>query len=373
MSTTAEPVPAAARRTTQSVVDCDIHNYMPSEAVLLSYLDPAWHAHHRAFGPRTHQVAAFPGAPYPRSAGGGKRIDAKPPSGLPVGADFDFFRAQHLDALPIEVGIINCLSKVGENLHEEYDAALARAHNDWLAKEWLGRDDRLRGSLLVPYENGELSAREIERWAGHPGFVQVMLRPRTKDALGRRKYWPMYAAAERHGLVIAVHFAGVSGNPISSSGWSSFYIEDHTTMAQSFQAHVISLVAEGVFERFPRLRMVLIEGGFAWLPPLMWRLDRLFHRLKAEVPHLRRKPSEVIREHIRLTTQPMEEPPRPRQLLQVIEHLGSEEMLMFATDYPHWDFDHPDRVLSVGVPPELRRKIMAGNARALYGLASREG
>jgi hypothetical protein len=130
----------------------------------------------------------------------------------------------------------------------------------------------------------------------------------------------------------------------------------------------VSLVCEGVFERFPSLRIVLIEGGFAWLPPLMWRLDKHWSRLKAEVPQLRHPPSHYVREHIWFTTQPMEEPPDPRHLLQVFEHLGSLDRVMFATDYPHWDFDDPDRALPAGLSKENREQIFSGNARSLYGL-----
>jgi predicted TIM-barrel fold metal-dependent hydrolase len=137
-------------------------------------------------------------------------------------------------------------------------------------------------------------------------------------------------------------------------------------MAQAFQSQVISLACEGIFERFPGLRVVLMEGGFAWLPSLMWRLDKHWKRLRDEVPLLKRPPSEYIREHMWATTQPMEEPANPKHLLQVIEHLGSDDMLMFSTDYPHWDFDDPDRAFPVRLPPALKQKIFSENARALY-------
>jgi predicted TIM-barrel fold metal-dependent hydrolase len=114
---------------------------------------------------------------------------------------------------------------------------------------------------------------------------------------------------------------------------------------------------------------VLIEGGFAWLPPLMWRLDRSWRRLRDEVPHLHHAPSEYIRRHIWLTTQPIEEPPTPEMFGQLLEQLGMDDHLLFATDYPHWDFDAPDMALPAALPVALRRNIMAENARAFYRLA----
>jgi predicted TIM-barrel fold metal-dependent hydrolase len=139
-------------------------------------------------------------------------------------------------------------------------------------------------------------------------------------------------------------------------------------MTQAFETQVISLVCEGVMEELKDLRVVLIEGGFAWLPALMWRLDKNYRGLRSEVPWLKQPPSEYILDQFRATTQPMEEPPIPHQLLQVIDMIGRDDFLLFATDYPHWDFDAPDRSLPAFLPSKLRRQIMADNAARFYGI-----
>lgn len=137
---------------------------------------------------------------------------------------------------------------------------------------------------------------------------------------------------------------------------------------QGMQALVTSLVLEGVFERFPKLRVVLVEGGIAWMPALKWRLDKHYKRLKAEVPHLKRLPSEYIHDHIWLTTQPLDEPDRDGDLAETFQLVGCDR-IMFSTDYPHWDFDDPRFVLSkLTLDAEKQQAILAGNARALYGL-----
>ena len=251
-------------------------------------------------------------------------------------------------------------------LNLEYGAALSSAVNDWQIAEWVEQDKRLRGSILVAYEDGDLSAQEIDRVGDHPGFIQVLLVVRTREPLGHRKYWPMYEAACRHDLPIAIHFGGSGGGPITGTGWPSHYIEDHGGMPQAFYAQVVSMITEGIFERFPTLKIVLIEGGFGWVPPLMWRLDRAWQQLKAEAPHITRLPSETIREHFWITTQPMEEPPQREYFFQLLEQLDMNDRLMFATDYPHWDFDAPDRALPEGMPLALKRAILAENARKLY-------
>ena len=163
----------------------------------------------------------------------------------------------------------------------------------------------------------------------------------------------------RPGFPVGVHAFGFGGNPITASGWPSFYIEEMVGHSQCQQTALASIVLEGVFERYPKLKMVMIEAGFGWAPSLSWRLDKSFERLHSEVPHLKRKPSEYIRDHIYWTTQPMEDPERRDHLFDVIDWIGWDKLL-FATDYPHWDFDEPSRVLpQASATPTARRSISA--------------
>ncbi|HEX5501598.1 MAG TPA: amidohydrolase family protein [Thermomicrobiales bacterium] len=349
------------RRARLGLIDCDIHNTVPSGETLARYLPERWRAFHARYG-----VPGYGGDYYPKANPNAARLDAWPPSG-PPGSDLAFLRAQLLDAWGIECGILNCLLPAGSR-HLEYAAALASAINDWQLAEWLEPEPRLRAALVLPFEDGDLAAAEIDRLGGDPRFVQALLLARTAEPLGRRRYWKIYEAAARHDLPVAIHFGGAAGHPITGAGWPSYYVEDHTGMAQSFQAQVTSLVVEGVFERFPTLRVVLVEGGFAWLPPLMWRLDRAWRLLGDETPEVRRPPSAYIREHVWITTQPMEEPTAPAQFHQLLDQLGMDDRLLFATDYPHWDFDAPDQALPVKLAPALERRIMAENARTLYRL-----
>ena len=354
---------AARRRTDYAVIDCDIHNTVPDNNTYRRYLSDRWWRHHETFGLRGHA-----GSTYPRMNLNAARTDSWPPSGLPPGSDLDFLRVQLLDTWGMAFGILNPLIGAGGQLNLEYGAALARAVNDWQAAEWLEPEPRLRASIVVPYEDGDLAAEEIDRVGDHPGFVQVLVVARTAEPLGRRKYWKMFEAAVRHDLPVGVHFGGSGGGPITGAGWPSFYYEDHAGMPPSLQTQVVSLVCEGVFERFPTLKIVLIEGGFAWLPPLMWRLDRAWEQLHDEVPHLRERPSAYIRRHFWATTQPMEEPTHKPHFHQLLRHLDMNDRLMFATDYPHWDFDAPDEAIPVKLDDQLERQIMADNARALYKL-----
>jgi predicted TIM-barrel fold metal-dependent hydrolase len=358
--------PTGRRGTTLPVIDCDIHPAPKTPKTLDAYLPARWRRYRETIGGLDYH-----GSYYPRANLNAARTDAWPPSGLPPGGDLDFMRQQLLDYWNLDYGVLQPLLGAGAERNLEYSAALSSAINDWQIAEWLEPEPRLRSGLVVPYEDAELAAREIHRVGDYPGFVQVMLVIRTSEPLGRRKYWKLYEAALEHDLPIGIHFGSHGGHPITGAGWASYYLEDHAGMSTAFQAQLISYVCEGVFEQFPSLKVVLVEGGFGWAPPLAWRLDAAWKRLKEEVPHLKRAPSEYLQEHFWFTTQPMEEPHQPHQFLELLEQgPWLADRLMFATDYPHWDFDAPDEALpKVKLPAGVDRKIMAENARALYQLA----
>jgi predicted TIM-barrel fold metal-dependent hydrolase len=347
--------------TKYSFIDCDIHNALPSEATLRSYLPQRWRRHHETFAMRQ-----FPGNYLSHTNPLACRADAWPPSGGPPGSDLDFMRAQLLDAWGIEYGILNPMPLIRGERNLEYAAALASAVNDWQIDEWLDKEPRLRASLAIAHEDGDLAAAEIDRLGSHSGFVQVMFLARTSEPLGRRKYWKIYDAATRHDLPVAIHVGGRGGGPITGAGWPSFYFEHHVALALDYQTQLISLICEGVFEKFPTLKIVLIEPGFGWLPALMWRLDRSWRRLGDELPHVSGLPSDYIRKHVWITTQPIEEPAKPDYFYQVLDQLGMSDRLVFSTDYPHWDFDAPDMALPLRLPDDVKRRIMADNARSLY-------
>jgi len=361
------PLSDTRGRIKPAVIDCDIHPKASLEA-LRPYLSNRWWDYLQTYGLRSRHGFAK-GYPYPKGSPQAARRDAWPPGGGLPGSDLDFMRAQHLDPYGIEFGVMNPLSPSGQGeQNPELSAALASAVNDWQIDAMSAREPRLKASIVVPYEDGEAARAEIHKRAVRGDYVQVLLLSRTAEALGRRRYWPIYEAAVEHGLPVGIHVFGYGGLAITNTGWPSFYLEETTENATSSQALVTSFIMEGVFARYPGLKIVLIETGFAWLPALGWRLDKIWKRLKDEVPHVTRAPSELIHEHFWVSTQPMEETENEDHLLEVMDWIGWDRIL-FASDYPHWDFDDPFVALPPSLDQEKRSQIYSGNARALYRFA----
>ncbi len=362
------PPPDPDRATNRlCVIDCDIHPKTGMED-LKPFLAKHWWDTLDTFGARPRHGFAS-GFPYPKSQPQAARRDAWPPGGGLPGSDLKFMRDQLLDFYDLDYGIMNFLSPTGQGFqNSDLSVAMAYAANEAAKVKWTGPDKRLKASIVVPYEDGAESAKEIVRLAGQPDYPQVQMLSRTSELAGKKRYWPIYEAASENGLPVSFHVFGYSGWPSTSGGWASYYIEEMSEHSTSCQSLLASLVIEGVFERFPKLKVVLIEAGFGWLPSLAYRLDRNWKRLRAETPHLKRAPSEYIRDHVYVTTQPMEETEKPSHLIDTMGWIGMDRIL-FATDYPHWDFDDPRHALPAGLTPAQRRMVLSENARKLYGFA----
>ncbi|MDX1385155.1 MAG: amidohydrolase family protein, partial [Thermoanaerobaculia bacterium] len=198
--------------------------------------------------------------------------------------------------------------------------------------------------------------------------VQVLIPARTEHPLGSRLYHPVWQAIEERGLVAGIHFGGAPVMPPTPTGWPSTFLEEYTAMAQVFATQLTSLVVEGVFDAFPRLRVAFLESGFTWLPAHLWRMDKEWRNLRRLVPWVRRPPSEYVREHVRFSLQPLDPPPSHDQMLQVVDQLESDDLLLYASDYTHRHAFEPGPALLDHVPAGLRRKIESDNARDFYAL-----
>ncbi|MET0133481.1 MAG: amidohydrolase family protein [Kibdelosporangium sp.] len=355
---TSTPTPS---RTSYTLVDADIHPHaLPRD--IQPRLDAQHRRRYEMFGSRVPSPPEI----YPRARNSGFRLDSWPQGGGLPGSDLQLVRDQLLDEYSVDYGVLIPLQGHSWGVEEPlYAAALCGALNDWLADEWLTVEPRLRSSIAIPTESPDLAAAEIRRRAGDSRFVQVLLPTGGETGFGARRYWPIYRAAAEAGLPIAAHTGGLEQH--RGAGWPSFYLEEHVWNGNMMASLVTNMLCDGVFEEFPSLQVLCVEGGVAWMGPLMWALDEAWPKLREDVPHLRKPPSEYLREHLWFTTQPIEEPDDPKHLAIALDHIGMNDRIMFASDYPHWDFDSPRHAPKL-FPTAARRQIMGANAGRLYKL-----
>ncbi|MBV8768745.1 MAG: amidohydrolase [Hyphomicrobiales bacterium] len=340
-------------------IDCDIHPALPGLANLLPYMSDHWREMAQQAGFHELETVNYPpGSPI------AAREDWRPVQGKP-GSTLDDVRSQALDPWETSLAVCNCLYGVQALFSEDMAAGIARALNHWMAQEWLDREPRLRASIIIPVQSPELAVDEIEFWASDQRFVQVLMLVTADAPLGKRQYWPIYAAAARHGLPVGIHAGSSFRYPMTPVGWTSYYAEDYVNQSQAFQTQLTSLICEGVFSKYPDLRVVLLESGFTWLPAHLWHLSKFWRGLRMEVPWVDRPPFEIVRDQVRLTLQPIDAPSRRETLERLLEHMGSDKLLLFSSDYPHWQFDGED-VLPDGLSDALVRKILIDNPRETY-------
>jgi uncharacterized protein len=352
------------------VVDVDIHHRpRHPQQEWAAYLSDEWK--------RTVDGEVLPFYPIPIQMGGsmtsipfaGRRQDLDTDPGAMPGYDLGVLRRELLDPFNVWRGILTY--DVGDfeaGLNPYFTSDVCRAVNDWNLDTWLAADERLYGVIAVPTSWPEAAAAEIRRVGGHEKYVGVLL---VNNALGvpfgHPVFHPVYEAAVEMGLAVLIHVANGDRVPETAGGLSASQAEYISLHGQRAMHMISSLIVHGVFEKFPSLKVLITEFGFTWLPALVWRLDEQYALLRRESPWVRRLPSEVIREHIRLGTQPVEDLGGPGGIATIVEAVeGAEDILCFSSDFPHFSMDDPS-YLARALPESWHRKVFCENAAAVFG------
>jgi predicted TIM-barrel fold metal-dependent hydrolase len=357
------------------LIDCDVHVGYDSLLDLSPFLD----------GPTREVVThsgtnglAMPSYPWYHPSGWIRKDTynaAETAQGQQIpGQTLESVRRLLLDPYDVTYGILTADEAAAFSIipNASLGARLASAYNDWLIDQWLAEDARLRGLIVVAAQHPEAAAAEIQRLAGDDRFVGVFLPGGARVPYGNVVYDPIWKAASENGLPVVVHthFDGVGiSPPVTSAGHPDTYAEYHVLCGSGMYGHFTSVLLSGVFERFPGAKMVMVEGGLVPFLGYLWRLDADWKACRTEVPHCRRPPSEYVWESVRFTTQPLETPPDDADLWPVIRHLRPAETFMFASDYPHWDFDEPTHTLKL-LPENIRDRVAFGNAAELFHLSA---
>jgi predicted TIM-barrel fold metal-dependent hydrolase len=380
MSLTFEPgakTPDVANRANTSnkvgIIDADVHPSMnPVVPAVLKHMPKRWQDYVRQVGP---MHGGSSGGERPRHREYASRWDAEPPEGGAPGSSPQFAAQQLLDKYDMSGAILNDIGgfrMAGAGRQPaELSIAFCRAINESRRENWLAVDPRWYAAINLPYELPEAGAAEIRHCKEEMGeygdrWKTVLMAPDNLRPAGHPSYWPIYEACEHYDLPVGFHV--LASHRITPSGPANYYFEEHCDFAGFNFPVVSSFVYEGVFDRFPKLKIVMVELGWSWAVPLAWRLDHAFRVMGNEVSHLQRLPSEYIRDHFWYTTQPMEEPEKDEwfdEVLEVYEASGMGDKVLFSSDYPHWDFDEPD--LFIGNRDEAQcRRLLGENARDLY-------
>jgi predicted TIM-barrel fold metal-dependent hydrolase len=291
------------------------------------------------------------------------------PDGGKPGTDPSFLREQLLQDHGIANAILLPQAFVSRNNDPYYSAALATAYNDWLSDTWLNefnKDGVFKGSITIAHQDPALAVKEIDRLANHQHFVQVLMDSGARAPFGQRHYHPIYEACQRHGLPLVIHPGtdGMGINDLASPGYPSHFLEWHTGFSFAMQSHLLSMFTEGVFELFPELKIVIAEGGVVWLPTFMWGVDAGYKALRTEIPWVKKLPSEYLLDHLRITTQSLEDSASDTDLLDVLSMFDYADLLLYSSNYPDEHFSSPDSLSFM--PQQAQKRILSDNVKKLY-------
>jgi uncharacterized protein len=351
------------------VVDADVHP-VPRKAEFVEYI-PEPHRSNFFAEHEFHDPGVYDAPDYAHAHA--MRLDSFPEDGGFPGSDPELAFRQVIIEAGCDIGILEPLG--GFQLLPEHTQASATATNHWHVNHWLDPKnnwhERWRGSICVAIDDPAGAVEEIEFWAGHPYLVQVMIHAEPRPSWGDPKYDPIWEAATRHNLPVTCHLGRGSYElmPMSPVGFPSYNHDFMVTYSLLAANQVMSLVFDGVFERFPTLQIVLVEHAYSWILPLMSRMDAVYEARKADLPDLKRKPSEYVLDHMWFSTQPLDFPEDRNELRKALEWMQADRLLLFSTDYPHWTFDDPKWIIRQ-LPEQFRERIMFQNGIDLYGLPS---
>ncbi|MFI5720303.1 amidohydrolase family protein [Nocardia sp. NPDC051750] len=348
------------------VVDSDVHP-VPRRGDLVEHIPEPWRSSF-FLSHRVGDTIVYDAPDYAHSKA--MRVDTFPANGEFPGSDPDMaFRQLIMDA---GSDIVILEPTVKATRIPEATAAMATGVNGWLDAQWLDPHNnwhqRWRGSICVAIDDPQAAVAEIEHWAGHPYMAQILIKAEPRPSWGDRSYDPIWAAAVKHNLPVSCHLSrgAYETMPMPPVGFPSYNHDFMVTYSLLAANQIMSLIFDGVFDRFPALRIVFVEHAFTWILPLMWRMDAIY-AARGSFLSIQRKPSEYVKEHIKFTTQPLDYPEDKTELTRAFEWMEADKILLYSSDYPHWTFDDP-RWLVKHLPPAAREKVMFRNGIETYHL-----
>lgn len=274
-----------------------------------------------------------------------------------------------MDSLGVDYMVVFPTPMLFLGLHPqpEMEVWLSRAYVRWSIDHLFSADDRIKTLIYLPFNTPSECIRVIEDFADAPGVIGFCVPSVRHKPVHHNDYMRIYAMLEERGLPIAFH-AGYHWNDQSLAQVNRFLGMHALGFVWCNMIHLTNWILNGIPERFPKLKSLWIESGLAWVPFLMQRLDDQYLMRTSEAPLLRRLPSEYIRESCYFTTQPMEQHNK-KALELTLEMINAESQLMFASDWPHFDFDLPSQIVDLPfLSEQAKRNILGLNAARVFNL-----
>jgi uncharacterized protein len=357
------------------VIDAGIHHQWASQLELVEYLPTEWREYLGKPDSLPGGVGMMPAVPRGayESPLGDYLENEDGDQGRVPGSDPELVRT-HIRATSITSRAILAFgpgTSVAAHPNQYLSLELVKAANNWSIDKWLGLPkDVLYGLIMVPSPMPEAAAAEVRRVGVHERVAgALMCANNIGKPYGHSIYHPIYEAAVEMDLPIIIHSDGTTADAITQptgGGQPATFAEYHLFQCQVLMTHVVSLISQGVFERYPRLRVVLSGAGVNWITTFLWRFDNDYVALRREVPWMKRMPTDCFREHFRVLTHPFDKGPSPATLLRLFGSFGgAEDLLCFSSGYPNWDSDTFEDVRS-WLPVEWHHKVFHDNAAATF-------
>jgi uncharacterized protein len=260
---------------------------------------------------------------------------------------------------------------LGLHPQPEVEVALARAYNRWITEVILPSNSRLRSMLYLPFNDPEATYRTVKEFTGRKGVIGFMVVSTRYKPVYENAYMKTYALLEEAGLPLSFHASYNWNDQLLSL--TNRFITAHAVGFTFFNAvHCANWIVNGLPERFPKLKVIWIESGLAWIPWLMQRLDNDFRMRTSEAPSLKRLPSEYMRDMF-YTSQPMEMVNNRDALELTFKMINAETQLLYSSDYPHWDMDLPSTIWDLPfLNEQAKRQILGLNAKRIFNLDDAE-
>jgi predicted TIM-barrel fold metal-dependent hydrolase len=268
--------------------------------------------------------------------------------------------------LDYQVFFPNALLFLGMHPVREMEVELSTAYNRWIVEQILPHEPRMKAMLYLPFNTPEAAEAMVKRFLGAPGVVGFLVTSTRYQPVHANEYMRLYAMLEEADMPIGFH-AHHNWNNEYTRQLNRFISMHAISFVLSNLVHMTNWIINGLPERFPRLKVSWIESGLAWVPFLMQRLDNEYLMRVSEAPLLKRLPSDYMREMF-YTMQPMETS-NLKLLEGTFEAIRADTQLLYASDWPHWDFDVPARLFDLPfLDDRSKRNILGLNAARLFNL-----